>query len=137
MTSAKVPDPHGPARMRLLVRVTSAVWVLATAGLGLSVMGSQLLSFAQPGRYVLAAAAVLAGLAMLTRIVVPDHPGGTRWALPLIGIVSVSACLLTLFASEMSATGYTTVRVGYAILLLVPALFAYLHWVGERMVRQL
>lgn len=123
--------------MRLLVRATSTVWILVTVGLGLLMMGSQLLSFAQPGRYALAAAAGLAGLAMLTRFVVPDHAGKTRWALPLIGVVSVSACLLTLFASEMSSTGFTPARVGYAILLLTPALFAYLHWVGERVMRKL
>jgi len=128
---------QGRRRVRLLMRVTSAVWLVVISGLGLSVTGSQLLSFAQPGRYLLAGATVAAAVAMLARIAAPDRAGATRWGLLLIGFVSISAFLLALFASELSVVGFTVARVGYAILLLTPALFSYLHWIGERVVRQL
>jgi uncharacterized membrane protein YhhN len=119
--------------LRRLYRVTSLVWVLVAAGLCLSTWGSVLLSVLAPMRAVVSVLAALMALGMLVRAFVPGKPQWTRWTLPLMGSTSVATFFLALFASNIDG-GYTISRIGYSLLLLSPALFAYTFWVGERVV---
>jgi hypothetical protein len=122
-----------PPRYKALYRVSSIIWTAYAVGIGLAAHGSQILAFADPGRHIILGLAILAAVAMLIRLLVPGRPEWTRWALPLMGMAGVSSSLLAVFANEIMG-GFTAARVAYFLLLLVPGLMAYLHWLGERAV---
>lgn len=122
-----------PSALRRLYQLTSAVWTIYAISLALSIHGTTLLNFAQPGRIILSVLAVLVGLGMLVRAFVPGRPEWTRWTLPMIGGTSVAAFALLLFAADF-AGGYTPGRVGFALLVLTPGGIAYVHYLGEKVV---
>jgi hypothetical protein len=129
--------PHAlpvPVELRRLYVLTSLVWMTYATALSFTAYGSALLRFAEPGRLVLTALAAIVAIAMAVRALVPGRPEWTRWTLPLIGGTSVSTFCLTLFAVNYDSIGYTPARVGYALLILVPALFAFAHYSGEKVV---
>ena len=119
--------------MRRLYQYASILWTIYAASLSLVTYGSKLLAFAEPGRLVLATLAALVSLGMLVRALVPGRPEWTRWTLPLVGGTSVATFVLLLFASEV-AGGFTTGRVGFALLVLTPGALAYAHYIGEKVV---
>lgn len=121
-----------PRRLDAIYRVTSVLWAVYAAALAMSVYGSVLIAYADPGRYVVSAASVLIGLGMLVRLIAP-RSRWTGWTLPLMGTVGVTAFVLSQFGADM-AGGFTPARTGYGLLLLVPALIAYVHWIAERVV---
>lgn len=122
-----------PRPLRRLYQWMSILWAIYATALALAIYGSTLLAFAQPGRGVLATLATLVGIGMLVRAVVPGRPEWTRWTLPLILGTSVATFSLLLFASDM-AGGFTAIRVGFSLLVLTPAGFAYVHYLGEKVV---
>lgn len=122
-----------PNNLRRLYQLTSVVWALYAAGLALAAHGTVLLDFAEPGRLVLTALGVVVALGMITRSIVPGRPEWTRWTLPLVAGTSVATFSLLLFGSDF-AGGLTASRLGFALLILVPAGFAYVHYLGERLV---
>lgn len=122
-----------PIPLNGIYRALSAIWALYAAGMAMSVYGSQLLAFADPGRYIVAGLAALTTIGMLLRMVVPGKPEWTRWTLPVIGSVGVAAFTLAQFGADYLG-GLTWARTGYSLLLLTPALIAYAHWVAERLV---
>lgn len=123
-------------RLSPLYRMAAAVWLLYSVALLLVTLGSPLLAFAEPFRAVAVTLTSVTSVAMAVRLVSPGRPQWTRWTMPLIGTVAMSIFTLTLFASEM-AGGITTSRAGFALLLLIPALGAYVSWISERTVRTL
>lgn len=118
--------------MAALYRWTSILWLVTASSLGIYAYDTTLLLHAPQLRLVVPALAVVVALAMLVRLLVPYHPQWTRWTLPLMGALSVCTCLLSFFGAE--GLGLTAARVGVVGLTLVPALFAYTHWVGESLV---
>lgn len=122
-----------PRRLDAIYRAISVLWAIYAVALALSVYGSSLLAFADPGRYIVSGAAVLIGLGMLVRLVAPRRPEWTAWTLPLMGTCGVTAFVLAQFGTDYSG-GPTFARVGYGLLLLVPALIAYVHWIAEKAV---
>lgn len=120
-----------------MYRLSAFIWLLYSVALLLISIGSQLLAFAEPFRLVMTLATSLVCAALLVRAFVPGRPWWTRWALLVLGGVSVSTFTLTLFASDMADGGFTLARIAYALLLLIPALGVYVSWVGERVVAQL
>lgn len=119
--------------LRRLYRITSVLWTLYALGLANAAYGSVLLGAADPGRTVVAAMAALVAVGMLVRAVLPDRPKWTQWTLPLMAGTSVAAFLLTLFAIDATG-GLSNARAGFALLILVPGAFAFVHYVGERVV---
>lgn len=130
-----IPSVSGapPIPINGIYRLISAVWALYALGLSMSVYGSPLLAYADPGRYVVTALAVLTTLGMLVRMIVPGRPQWTRWTLPVIGSIGVASFVLAQFGAEYLG-GLTWARTGYSVLVLMPALIAYVHWVAERLV---
>lgn len=120
--------------LRRVYQLSSLVWLLVAFGLGLSALGSSLLRALDPAREIMVVLSVLAGSGMLIRMLAPSRPEWTRWTLPLVGFISVCTFMLTLFAVEFVNGGYTSARVGFALLVLTPAMFAYTHWIGEKVV---
>lgn len=118
--------------MAALYRWTSVLWVVAAVSLGIYAHGTTLLANAPLLRLVVPVLALVVAVAMLVRVFVPYRPRWTRWTLPLMGAVSVCTFLLSLFGAE--GLGLTSARIGVVGLTLVPALFAYTHWVGETLV---
>jgi hypothetical protein len=116
-------------------RLSSLIWFCYSVALVLTAIGSQLLFWAETFRLVLLVFSTVTAIAMAVRVVAPAHPEWTRWTLPLMGCLSTSTFTLTLFAADM-AGGFTAARLAYSLLLLTPALTAYLHWIGERLVRR-
>jgi len=122
-----------PKNLRPLYQVTSIVWTFYAVGLALTTLGAPLLRFAVPGRIVLTVLALIVAIGMVLRAVVPGRPEWTRWTLPLVAGVSVTTFSLLLFAANF-AGGLTTSRVGFAALILTPAAFACVHYLGEKVV---
>lgn len=120
-------------RLEPLYRLFSALWLIYAVGIGACAWGSQLISYADPGRYVLTGGAVLVALGMALRLVAPGRPQWTRWSLPVIGGLGVAMFVLVQFGVDL-AGGFTVARVGYSLVILVPALTSYVHWVAERVV---
>lgn len=114
-------------------RLSALIWLCYSVALVLTACGSQLLWWAEPFRMTLLVLASVSAVAMGVRAVAPAHPEWTRWTLPLMGCLSTSTFTLTLFAADM-AGGFTQARVAYSLLMLTPALTAYLHWIGEKVV---
>lgn len=125
--------PMTPA-IRRVYQLSSLVWIMVAFALGLSALGSTLLRALDPAREIVVLLSLLAGIGMLVRMLAPTHPQWTRWTLPLVGFISVSTFMLTLFAVEFVNGGYTSARVGFALLVLTPAAFAYVSWIGEKVV---
>lgn len=121
------------ARLVGAYRLSSLIWFCYSVALVLTACGSQLLWWAEPFRMTLLVLSGVTATAMAVRALAPDHPEWTRWTLPLMGCLSTSTFTLTLFAADM-AGGFTAARVAYSLLLLTPALTAYLHWIGEKVV---
>ncbi len=132
VTGGPLEHHVSPARMAVLYRYTSLLWMVASASLGGYAYGSALLAHATVLRMVVPVLAAVVFLAMTLRLVTPGRPQWTRWTLPLMGGLSVCVFILALFGVE--SLGFTPVRLGAAGLTLSPALVAYLHWIGERMV---
>lgn len=130
-----IPSVSGapPIPMNGIYRLVSAVWAVYALGLSMSVYGSQLLAYADPGRYVVTTLAVLTTIGMIVRLIVPGRPQWTRWTLPVIGAVGVASFVLVQFGTEYMG-GHTWARTGYSLLVLMPALIAYVHWIAERLV---
>lgn len=116
-----------------LYRITSALWLVYALGLVGVAHGSTLLRFAEPGRYLLAVLGLLVVVAMLLRVLAPGRPEWTRWTLPMIVGLSVTTFALSLFGAE-TLGGFTTGRVGLSLLMLTPSGFAYVHYLGEKVV---
>jgi len=125
------------ARLAPMYRLSAFIWLLYSVALLLTSVGSQLLAFAEPFRWAMTVITALVSVALLVRALIPERPAWTRWALLVLGGVSVSTFTLTLFAADMAAGGFTLARVAYALLLLVPAFGVYVSWVGERVVANL
>lgn len=123
-----------PVNLRRLYQLTSVIWMIYGLGLSLTAYGSTLFRFAEPGRITLTVLAALVAVGMGLRAVVPGRPEWTRWTLPLIGGTSVATFCLTLFAANIVSGGYTVARIGFSLLVLTPAAFAYAHYAGERVV---
>lgn len=122
-----------PPTLRKLYRITSLIWAVYAVGLALWAHGSVLLRFADLMRPLITVLAVLVAVAMVLRAVVPGRPEWTRWTLPLIIGASVSTFTLTLFGIEI-AGDLTSARAGMALLALMPAAFAHVHYMGEKVV---
>lgn len=118
--------------MSALYRWTSVLWIVAAASLGVYAYGTTLLAKAPQLRLVVPVLALVVAVAMLLRVFAPYRAQWTRWTLPLMGALSVCTCILSFFGAE--GLGLTSARVGVVGLTLVPALFAYTHWVGETLV---
>lgn len=118
--------------MAALYRWTSVLWLVTASSLGTYAYGTTLLAHAPQLRLAVPALAFVVAIAMLVRVFVPYRPDWTRWTLPLMGALSMCTCLLSFFGAE--GLGLTAARVGVVGLTLVPALFAYTHWVGEAVV---
>lgn len=131
MTGGPLEGLH-PKGIAALYRYTSALWMLTSASLGGYVYGSVLVANATVLRLVVPALAAVVFVAMAFRLFTPGRPQWTRWTLPLMGTLSVCVFIMALFGIE--SLGWTPVRLGAAGLTLAPALVAYLHWIGERMV---
>lgn len=114
-------------------RASAVIWIIYSAALGFTSLGSQLLAFAETFRIICLALAILSGVVMVLRLFTPGHPEWSRWTLLLNATAFLSTFVLSLFASEM-AGGLTTSRIGYSLLLLGCAFTAYLNWFGERIV---
>lgn len=125
-------DPQLTKGMAALYRWTSVLWIITASSLGTYAYGTSLLAHAPQLRLIVPMLALLVAVVMLVRVFVPYRPSWTRWTLPLMGAVSVCTFLLSLFGAE--GLGLTAARVGVVGLTLVPALFAYTHWVGESLV---
>jgi peptidoglycan/LPS O-acetylase OafA/YrhL len=121
-----------PPQFRVLYRWMSVLWMLLAVSLGLYAYGSALLQEADAARLVVPVLAGLVALAMLARLLVPDRPVWTRWALPLMGVLCMSTFMLSVFGAE--GLGLTASRLGVCGLVLCAGLFAYTHWHGERVV---
>lgn len=133
MTNVSQQSTTMPRPLRRLYQWTSIIWAIYATALALTIYGSTLLAFAQPARGVLAALATVVGLGMVVRAVVPGRPEWTRWTLPLILGTSVATFSLLLFAADI-AGGFTPIRVGLSLLVLTPAGFSYVHYLGEKVV---
>ena len=129
-----MPSPDKPltSGMAALYRVMSVLWIVTAASLGVYAHGTTLLADAPQLRLAVPLLATVVIVAMLVRLFAPYHPQWTRWTLPLMGTLSVCTCILSFFCAE--GLGLTAARVGVVGLTLVPALFAYTHWVGEALV---
>lgn len=133
MTNVSQQPMTMPRPLRRLYQWTSIIWALYATALALTIYGTTLLTFAQPARGVLATLAAVVGLGMVVRAVVPGRPEWTRWTLPLILGTSVATFSLLLFAADI-AGGFTPIRVGLSLLILTPAAFSYVHYLGEKVV---
>jgi hypothetical protein len=133
MIASLKPRRELPTNLRPLYQLTSAIWTIYAAGLALATHGSSLLAFAVPGKAILTTLATLVAIGMIVRAVVPGRPEWTRWTLPLVAGTSVATFTLLLFAADF-AGGMTTSRLGFALLILTPAAFAYAHYIGEKVV---
>lgn len=118
--------------MAALYRVMSVLWIVTAASLGIYAYGTTLLADAPQVRMAVSTLTFVVVVAMLVRLFAPYHPQWTRWTLPLMGMLSVCTCILSFFGAE--GLGLTASRVGVVGLTLVPALFAYTHWIGEGLV---
>lgn len=116
-----------------IYRLSAVIWMISAASLGGYAYGSVLLADAGPLRLVVPALASLVFLAMLLRLLAPGRPAWSRWALPLLGGLSV--CTTTLTAFGVEEAGITAVRLAVIGLTFVPGLIAYAHWVGESLVQ--
>lgn len=136
MSDSKLVFSADDRSMKVVYRLASAIWLLYSLALLLTAAGSQLLAFAEPFRFTAVTLTSITAVAMTVRLFSPGRPQWTRWTMPLIGTVAMSTFTLTLFASEMTG-GITPARAGFALLLLIPALGAYVSWLSERAVRGL
>lgn len=133
MSTKPRPSPAPlPPGLAIMYRWTSALWLMLACAMGCYAYGSTLLRDAVILRLVLPGLAALVAVAMLVRLVAPYRSQWTHWTMVLMGGLSMSTALQSAFGVE--EIGFTAARIGVIGLTLFPALIAYTHWIGERLV---